>query len=45
VESELHGLGAITRRDAKDHDTFDWHDDAKAGNKSSAKEPALEVEK
>jgi hypothetical protein len=43
VESELHGLGAITRRDAKEQS--DWHADTKESEQAKAKEQAMEVEK
>jgi hypothetical protein len=45
VESELHGLGAITRRDGSASTQSDWGSDAKEGDKSTTKEPTLEVEK
>jgi len=48
VESELHGLGAITRRDDSESPKSDWQDKQDKEDKedkSNAKEPALEVEK
>jgi hypothetical protein len=45
VESELHGLGAITRRDGNEQAKSDWEADVKGDDKATAKEPTLELEK
>jgi hypothetical protein len=45
VDSQLHGLGAITRHDDSESSKSDWQSDDDKDDKSDAKAPALEVEK